>query len=105
MVLNQRADRPGSRFRPLIGQRIEVSISHIHRLTITVDLSILTILGVRQTRIPSGVLSEGASEDDIVARAERGKVDFHARINAPADLALAGVAAGGRVIPQVSVPK
>src|SRR5580698_4203020 len=93
VMLQQAGDRPCAWGGPLIGQRIEVSVRHVHRLTIAVDLPVLTILGVRQTRIPDGVLGVGAGEQNVVTRAERRQVNLHAGVDAPTDLALARGAA------------
>src|ERR1700733_3346905 len=112
VVLQQPADGPGGRARPRIGQRIEVSVGQEHRLAISIDLPLLTILGVRQTRIPSRVPGEGAGEQYVVAGAPNiaapppvRQVDLHASVDAPADPALArgtggdaGNSAGGRAV-------
>src|SRR3984957_2720633 len=90
VVLQQPADGPGGRGRPRIGQRIEVSVGQKHLLAISVDLPVLTVLRVRQTRIPGCVPGVGASEQDVVAGGEDPvpplQVDLHAGVDTPTDL-------------------
>src|ERR1700733_661088 len=96
VVLDQRRNRPGGWRRPRIGQRIEVSVGHIHRLAVSVDLPILTVLRIRQTRVPGGVPGEGAGEDGVVAGGEDPiptlQIDLHTRIDTPTIFAFACIA-------------
>ena len=75
VMLEQGADRPRGRRRPLVGQRVEVGVGQLHRLAVAVDLAVLTPHAVRQTRVPHRVLGVGAGDQEGVARAERGRLN------------------------------
>src|SRR5580704_1807710 len=121
VVLQQPADGPRGRGRPRIGQRVEVSVGQKHLLAISVDLPVLTVLRVRQTRIPGCVPGVGASEQDVVACAPNitepspvRQVELDAGVDTPTDLVVlraagseGGDPAAGRVeivvIPHIDV--
>src|ERR1700677_4883943 len=97
VVLKQPADGPGGRARPRVGQRIEERVGQKDLLAISVDLPVLTVLRVRNTRIPGCVLGVGASEQDVVTSGENPipglQVDLHAGVDTPTDLVHLRVAA------------
>src|SRR5208337_2610743 len=94
VVLEQRGDRPGGRLRPLVGERVEERVSHIHGLAVAVDLAVLAPHSVRQARVPHRVLGVGAGDQEVVAGAEGRQVDLDAGVDAPACLGFLTVAGG-----------
>ena len=91
-MLDQGRDRPRGRLRPRVGYWVEERVLHEHRLTVAVHLAVFAPHHVRQTRVPDGALGVGAGDEDVVAGAERGQVDLHAGVDAPADLVVLRVA-------------